>query len=195
MDKRAGRNDPAEERSIESPGMKNAADFPENHPLKQLFRSFTERGLAQASLHDSDLLLYLADLLVDFMFIENLHGIRDEKGNRPEYLIDMIRQAADSEMPQRKAYFKHLGDYSLFMLGMYPEYVVRPRRAFSPAWYEDTGRIGYKVAGELESHSERTMVYRKLSDKFDRCVVSLNWVREYTSDPFYQFMFRRFDAS
>ncbi len=174
--------------------MKSATDFPESHPVKQLFRTLTERGLAQASLHDTDLLLYLADLLVDFMFIENLHGLQDPDGKRPESLVDLIRQASDSEMPEKKTYFKHLGDYSLFMLGMFPEFITRPRRAFSPSWYEDTGRIGYRVAGQLESHWWRTMVYRKLSDKFDRCVVSLNWVREYTSDPFYQFMFRQFGA-
>lgn len=174
--------------------MANAADFPENHPVKQLFRTLTERGLVQASLHDTDLLLYLADLLVDFMFIENFHGISDENGNRPAHLIDMIRQATQADFPHKQSYFKHLGDYSLFMLGMFPEFIARPRRAFSPAWYQDTGRIGYRVAGELESHWWKTMVYRKLSDKFDRCVVSLNWVKEYTSDPFYQFMFRQFDV-
>jgi hypothetical protein len=175
--------------------MKNAAEYPDNHPLKQLFRSFTERGLAQASLRDQDLLLYLADLLVDFMFIENLYRMRDEDGNRLESLVDMIRQASEADMPSRKHYYKHLGDYSLFMLGMFPEYISRSRRAFSPSWYEDTGRIGYHVAGELESQWSRTMVFRKLSDKFDRCVVSLHWVREYTHDPFYQFMFRQFGSS
>ncbi len=175
--------------------MRNAGDFPENHPVKQIFRTFTERGLAQASLHDRDLLLYIADLLVDFMFVENLYRMRDEEGHRLETLVDMVRQATDAGPAQRKEYFKHLGDYSLFMLGMFPEFVSRPRRAFSPTWYEDTGRIGYKVAGELESHWWRTMVFRKLADKFDQCVVSLKWVREYTSDPFYQFMLREFDVN
>lgn len=175
--------------------MTRAGDFPDNHPVKQLFRTFTERGLAQASLHDRDLLLYIADLLVDFMFIENMHRMRDDDGNRLDTLTDMIRQATDADMPARKEYFRYLGDYSLFMLGMFPEFISRPRRALSPSWYEDTGRIGYRVAGELENHWWRTMVYRKLSAKFDRCVVSLNWVREYTSDPFYQYMLREFEVN
>jgi hypothetical protein len=175
--------------------MMNAADFPDNHPVKLLFRTFAERGLAQAHLKDKDILLYLADLLVDFIYVENLYRMRDEDGSRLESLADMIRQAGDSEMPERKQYYKHLGDYSLFMLGMFPEYLSRRRRVFSPSWYEDMGRIGYQVAGELERHTERTMLFRKLAARFDRCVISLHWVREYSSDPFYQFMLRQFDVT
>ena len=36
------------------------------------------------------------------------------------------------------------------------------------------------------------MVFRKLAEEYERCVVSLNWVREYTNDPFYQFMLRQY---
>jgi hypothetical protein len=173
----------------------NAADFPENHPVKILFRTIAERGLAQADLKDKDILLYLADLLVDFIYVENLYRMRDEDGARLESLADLIRQASDSEMPGRKEYYRHLGDYSLFMLGMFPEYLNRRRRALSPSWYEDMGRIGYQVAGELERHAERIMLFRKLAARFDRCVISLNWVREYSSDRFYQFMLRQFDVT
>ena len=169
--------------------------IPDDHPIKQLFRTLTERGLDQAELRDQDLLFYLADLLVEFMFIENLYGMRDLEGRPLEYLVDMLQQAMESEMPDKKNYYKHIGDYSLFILGMFPESLSDGRRAISPSYYADTGRIGYKTAGELESHWWKTMVFRKLADKFEHCVVSLNWVREYTADPFYQYMLRRFNIS
>lgn len=39
------------------------------------------------------------------------------------------------------------------------------------------------------------VVYQKLSEHFEQCVVSLNWVRLYINDPFYQYMFRQFEIT
>ena len=64
--------------------------------------------------------------------------------------------------------------------------------AFPFSYYADTGRRSYLFASELERNRESVVVFRKLADKFERCVVSLNWVREYTKDPFYQYMLRQF---
>ena len=175
--------------------MKKALTIPENHPLKTLFRTLAEKGLDQARLRDRDILLYLADLLVEFMFIENMYRLRDAEGKRLEYLVDMLDQALETDMPDKKEYYKHIGDYSLFMLGMFPESLVRRRSPLSAAYYADTGRIGYQTAGQLESDGWQIMVFRKLADKFEHCVISLNCVREYTSDPFYQFMFREFGVT
>ena len=111
--------------------MKNSSSIPDGHPIKQLFRTLAERGLNQAELRDQDLLLYLADLLVEFMFIENLYRMRDLEGGRLEYLVDMQQQAMESEMPDKKNYYKHIGDYSLFTLGMFPESLARPRKCAS----------------------------------------------------------------
>jgi hypothetical protein len=173
----------------------HASDIAENHPIKHLFRTYAARGLRQAKLHDRDILVYLSDLLVEFVFVENLYSMRDVEGNRLVHLGDMLGQAMDSDMPVKKIYYKHIGDYTLFTLGMYPEHISRPGRAFSPSFYADTGRIGYHVAGELENRASYITVFRKLSDKFEHCVMSLNWVREYTTDPFYQLMLRNFDLS
>jgi hypothetical protein len=171
------------------------AEIPDSHPVKQLFRTLTERGLSHADLRDKDILFYLANLLVDFLFVENLYRIRDADDRRLEYLFEMLQQATATEMPVKKTYYKHIGDFSLFTLGMFPESLQRPRRAVSTNYYTDAGRIGYQTAGELESNRWATTVFRKLAGEFDRCVLSLNWVREYTADPFYQYMFREFDIT
>jgi hypothetical protein len=43
--------------------------------------------------------------------------------------------------------------------------------------------------------SRSTVVYRKLFDQFEQCVMGLNWVKLYINDPFYQYMFREFDIT
>lgn len=172
--------------------VKSHRGIPENHPIKQLFRDLTERALIQTRLRDEDVLSYLANLLVDFVYMENLYR-PDESGKRQEYLFDMLQRANETEMPEKKARYKHVGDFSLFTLGMFPEYIVHRRNALSANYYSNFGRIGYKAAGELESDSWRVGTFRKLAAEFESCVKSLRWVREYTTDPFYQVMFRHFD--
>ncbi len=166
--------------------------IPEDHPARRFFHGLADRALTQSSLRDRDIHRYLSDLLIEFMAIESLYKIRDEAGARVEYLVDMMRLVAELPPRQRKAHYKHIGDYSLFVLGMFPESLSRGKRMIPLSYYADTGRRGYWAASELEADAACTVVYRKLADQFEPCVTSLQWVRQYTSDPFYQFMFRQF---
>ena len=151
--------------------------------------------MIQNRLRDSDIHFYLANLLVDFTFVENLYRPGEEGERREAYLVDLLQQADETEMPEKKSCYKHIGDFSLFMLGMFPEYIARRRNAPPANYYSDFGRIGYKAAGQLESDSSRIGVYRKLAEEFETCVESLHMVREYTTDPFYQYMLNQFNIS
>ena len=151
--------------------------------------------MIQNRLRDSDIHFYLANLLVDFTFVENLYRPGEEGERRGAYLIDLLQQANETGMPEKKSCYKHIGDFSLFMLGMFPEHIARRRNALPANYYSDFGRIGYKAAGQLESDSSRIGVYRKLAEEFETCVESLHMVREYTTDPFYQYMLNQFNIS
>jgi hypothetical protein len=166
--------------------------IPENHPLRKLFCALADRALTQSSLSDKDLLLYLTDLLIDFIHVENLYRLKDERRGRLEYLVDMLEAAGQAPQSKRKSQYKQIGDYTLFVLGMFPENLSQGKRTLSHSYYVDTGRRSYMVASELERDLENTVVLKKLAEKYERCVLSLNWVREYTTDPFYQYIFRQF---
>jgi len=170
----------------------NASDLPENHPVKRFFRGIADRALEQSSVSDRDLLFYMTDLLTHFMSVQNLYSLKDEEGRKLEYLIDMLQVADDVPQAHKKACYRQIGDYTLFMLGMFPESLSYGKRMISQSYYVDTGRRSYMVASELGANGSDTVVFKKLAVKYERCVLSLNWVREYTSDPFYQYMLRQF---
>ena len=134
----------------------------------------------------------MSDLLADFAHADQLYPLRHKSGRRVKYLIDMQELPQDSSNRQRKARYQYIGDYSLFILGMFPESLSHGRVSIPHSYYSDTGRHSYLVASELKKKREQIIVFRKLADKFEHCVVSLNWVREYTRDPFYQYMLRQF---
>jgi hypothetical protein len=57
-------------------------EIPLRHPVRQMFHSLTERGLQQSNLSDGEIHQYLSNLLVEFIYIENLFKLRDENGRR-----------------------------------------------------------------------------------------------------------------
>jgi hypothetical protein len=125
-----------------------------------------------------------------------MYRIKDDSGHSIQYLFDMLTQAGNEKSPaQRRDYYKHLGDLTLFNLGLFPESLAYGRRMLSPSYYADTGRRSYTIVAEMGSPDGGTLVYRKLSAQFEQCVVGLNWVKLYINDPFYQYMFREFDIT
>jgi hypothetical protein len=176
---------------------KTRADIPENHPIRQLFRQLTERGMGQLKLHDRDTIQYITNMLTEFVQIENMYRIQDETGGRVKYLFDMLTLAgAAMSYEQRRDYYRHLGDLTLFNLGLFPENLTSGRRTLSPNYYAETGRRSYTIVADMDSGSSNAAtIYRKLSAQFEQCVVGLNWVKLYINDPFYQYMFRQFDVT
>lgn len=175
---------------------KTPRDIPSYHPIRILFRQLTERGMGQSNLHDRDTIHYVTNLLTDFVHVENMYRIKDESGRRLEYVFEILAQASSEMSPTvRRDYYKHLGDLTLFNLGLFPESLTYGHRTVSPVYYAETGRRSYTIVAEMDSSSRSTVVYRKLSDQFERCVVGLNWVKHYINDPFYQYMFREFDIT
>ncbi len=151
-----------------------------------------DRALNQSSIPDTDLLLYLSDMLAHFMYVDNLYKLKDENGERLGYLGEMLEVAMEAPRSIKKTFYQQIGDHTLFILGMFPESLTYGRRTLSHSYYADTGRRSYIAASELEADSESTVVFKKLADKYERCVLSINWIREYTNDPFYQYMLRQF---
>ena len=57
-------------------------DIPENHPLRSLFWTLTERGMGQLNHRDQEVVQYLTDLLTEFVHRDNLNRIATDSGER-----------------------------------------------------------------------------------------------------------------
>jgi hypothetical protein len=169
----------------------------DDQPIRQLFEQLTERGLGQLNLHDRETILYITNLLTEFVHMENLYRIKDESGRHVQYLFEMLTQASTEMAPERRRdYYKHVGDLTLFNLGLFPESLTYGRRTVSPDYYAEAGRRSYTIVAEMDSYAPSSAtVYRKLSEQFQQCVGGLNWVKLYINDPFYQYLFREFQIT
>jgi len=175
--------------------IENRKTVPEGHPIRAMFHQLTERGMNQLNLRDKDTVQYIANLLIDFVHVENMYRVKGPSGERLEYVCDLLERAANAMSPAvRCEYYRHLGDLTLFNLGLYPEALTYGRRTVSPDYYAEQGRRSYIIVASMEK-PESTTVFRKLSEQFEQCVVGLNWVKLYINDPFYQYMLRQFEIT
>ncbi len=147
--------------------------------------------MGQLHLHDPETIQYITNLLTEFVQIENMYRVKDETGQRVQYLFDMLTQASNEMSPElRRDYYKHSATSRSSIWACFPKVllmvtgpsarIITPRQAGdrTQSWRTWTRRPA-------------PAIYRKLSEQFQQCVVGLNWVKLYINDPFYQYMFRR----
>jgi hypothetical protein len=160
-----------------------------NHPLRFLFAELIEkRLLGTAQLNDHRVANYIAGLLVDFCHVENLYRIRDTKGKRLEDVGEML--IASNPLLEGRSFVyerevrKHIGDYTLFLMGLFPEHIARIHRkgtsldAFVD--YMKAGKESYAVVAAFNQFEFRdeAPLFRRLSDRFELCVFGLNLVKQ-----------------
>lgn len=151
---------------------------------------FFERAI-RASFHDLALLdesvaTYLGDLLTRFARTENLHP-RGEAVTRLETVVDMLLecQAAWAEghfHPEREVTVRrHIGDYTLFMTGIFRE---RVERVASTGFYVSQGKRAYRFVSEHDRASGTSTeraggpLYGRLADRFERYAGALQYARK-----------------
>jgi hypothetical protein len=156
-----------------------------------LFRSVTEMSFAQIDLHDGDLIQYVAELLVEYVHIDNLYRRRDARGQRRESLADMLQRLLEQEGLDERETRKQIGDATMFIAGLYPESLAHRGRALSPEYYIAQGKEAYLVVAEWDRSKPTASLFRKLSAQFEYCVTALNVERSILQDPFYQYLLRQ----
>ena len=91
-----------------------------------------ERAFIQTlGVYDSCVAGYLAGVLADFAHVDRVHKIKDLAGRRLDEVADMllhadVRLEATSFNREREVH-KHIGDFTLFWAGVYPEALPRMR--------------------------------------------------------------------
>lgn len=158
------------------------------HPLRQLFSQLVERTFRlSVGGYDPEVARYLGDLLTDFIHMDRVCRIRDAKGRRIEEVAEMlmegdVRMNAASFEREREVH-KHIGDFTLFWSGVYPEmlrYFQGVHRRDHLLDYVDQGKSSYLIASTFTygEYRQEARVLRQISTEFEFCVYALNRVRE-----------------
>ena len=157
-----------------------------DHPLRYLFSGLVEQAFcAEVGLCNPRLTDYLAELLVNFTHIDRFHAISNAQGKRLEQIAAMLTVLEEAQPASRverdRMMYRHIGDYTLFWAGVYPEQLKRATRSPSDVLlsYVSQGKRSYAIVSELaaEDDDQPASLFRHLSEDFEFCLYGLGLVR------------------
>lgn len=159
-----------------------------NQPLRDLFDELVSRNFEE-SLHlsDREIILYVANLLTEFSRAEKLYSIRNAQGKALEDVGEMLLESNPlfeaSSFDREREVRKHIGDFTLFFVGLFPEAVnrwrLRRQRLDSLIDYVRAGKESYFIVSEfnLFEYKDSAPFFKKMADQFESCVFGLNLVK------------------
>src|SRR6201981_512842 len=163
--------------------------IPESHPLQELFQDLVGRHYAEEiGIRDPQIVAYVSHLLAEFCEADQLFKIHNA-ANRPlddvgEMLLesDPVYGPAPSFDRERQVR-KHIGDFTLFFAGMFPEsvnrYRLRRQRLESLVDWMKAGKESYYIVSKFEhfEYAKVAPLFANLSRNFEECVYGLNRVK------------------
>lgn len=158
---------------------------PQRLPLRSFFSGIAEHAFeTRLGVADPPLVDYLVELLIRFVRSDTLYGIRDMQGRRLGRLGDLLLEAESRVGDARRQIHRHIGDFTLFWAGVYPEALAR-LRSRGPGDhlidYCEHGKRSYRIASSIPTEQQgadaENEVLERISDEFELCVYGLGEVR------------------
>lgn len=154
------------------------------HPLWKLFNELVARRFYD----DAQVSVYVAGLLTEFVHVNCLYRIRNARGKRLEEVGEMLIESnpllEGRSFEHEREVRKHIGDFTLFLTGLFPEYVAAlPRKGLrldSIIDYVRAGKESYRVVAAFDQFEYRreAPLFRLLAETFELRVHGLNLVKQ-----------------
>ena len=152
----------------------------------QLYRFFS--GLAEFTFEarlgvaDPPLIDYIATLLTRFVRCDAIYSVRNPAGRRLEEVAQMLFEAEARIGNPRREVHRHIGDFTLFWTGVYPETLRRLKASSRLDYFVDyceQGKRAYHIASTIptEQDAEENEVLERLSHDFELCAYGLGELR------------------
>jgi hypothetical protein len=169
-----------------------------NDRLNGFFLNLTRQSFWQLGINDATVADYVARVLTDFARADRLYQVRSRAGRKLDSVVEVLAQERSSQeenhsLLRERALRKYLGDYTLFMTGIFRSY-VEGRDVLD--YYLQEGRKSYWTVSELDLSLYRTgfVLFQELSRKFEYYSGALDYMRkayfapEPGQDPFAGFL-------
>lgn len=161
-----------------------------NHSLREIFSGLVWRHFfSNVHLEEPEVATYVSELLTEFVGADALYRIRNASGQRLEDIGEMLLESNPlleaSSFDREREVRKHVGDYVLFMTGLFPENISRLRRPkqITLGGFLDLVKVGKESYGIVSSfdqfeYRDEAPLFRRLSENFELCICGLNLVKQ-----------------
>lgn len=152
-----------------------------NSAMRRYFAGLAESTFqAQLGVVDPPMVDYLSSLLIRFVRNDMVHRIRSVTGRPIMSVAEMVAEASSRLGDAKREIHQHIGDFTLFWAGVYPEALRKANDDLQFETYCRHGRRAYFIASCIEPVKDDDPdpeVLERLSERFDLCCYGLREVR------------------
>ena len=153
--------------------------------LRRFFAGISEQTFqTQLGVADPPLIDYISDLLVRFVRSDAVYRIRSLTGQPLAQVVAMLAEAEQRVGEARRDVHRHIGDFTLFWTGVYPEALGKLQSSARQDHLVDYcthGKRAYWIASTMSSEEDQETsdcaVLSRLSREFEMCAYGLREVR------------------
>ena len=157
---------------------------PTNSAINRFFAGLSEFIFqSRLGVADPPLVDYISGLLLRFSRTDAVHKIRGVRGRPLREVVQMFAEAEHRIGTAKRAIHRHIGDFTLFWAGLYPE-SLRPRKQVDADRFADYclhGKRAYLIASSIETDDEEADapgdVLERIGQQFEMCAYGLREVR------------------
>jgi len=163
--------------------------IPESHPLQQLFQDLVGQHYAhEIGIRDPQVVAYVSHLLAEFCEADQLFKIKDAFDRQLSDVGEMMLESDPVYGPapsfdRERQVRKHIGDFTLFFAGMFPESInhlrLRRQRLENLIDWVKAGKESYYIVSKFEhfEYAKVAPLFASLSQNFEGCVYGLNMAK------------------
>ncbi|HBE70551.1 MAG TPA: hypothetical protein DDW52_20590 [Planctomycetaceae bacterium] len=152
--------------------------------MRRMFAGLSEYVFhSKLGVVNPELVDYISELLVRFIRVEGVQKIRKLDGSPVTEIFAMLQEAERRIGEARREVHRHIGDYTLFWSGVYPEALQASKAADQFVSYCEQGKRAYKIASSIDCDNSGNpdiapnWLLDQISDQFEMCAYGLREVR------------------
>jgi hypothetical protein len=171
--------------------MATMGEISDRNPLRRLMsEKIAQHFGREVGLRDEEIWAYLANMLTEFCDTRNLYALKNAQGRSLDDVGEMLLESDPIfgteavSFDRERQVRKHIGDFTLFYSGMFPESInrfrLRRQRLESLIDFMHAGKESYFIVSQFDQMEYRKVapLFGRLSQQFESCVFGLNLVRQ-----------------
>ena len=142
----------------------------------------------EVGMRDPEVSSYVANILAEFCEVDQLFKLRNAAGRPLDDVGEMLLESDPIFGPapsfdRERQVRKHIGDFTLFFTGMFPESInhfrMRRQRLENFVDFMKAGKESYYIVSKFEffEYAKVAPMFARLSEHFEQCVYGLNLVK------------------
>jgi hypothetical protein len=149
--------------------------------LRSFFLGLTLKSFEQLALGHGAIAEYVATVLTDFSVSDRWLALRDARGRRLMSVVEMLiavrAPAGERSLVDERELRKYVGDYTLFMSGIFRRFVERSGHL---DYYLEEGRLSYGKVSSIDALTHRPgfLLFEDLSSGFEYYSGALDYMRK-----------------